>query len=196
MNFEHWRHYARGWLLHFLGREDMAFAAWSEAFRLDPGDVQAARHLAAIAASRQQFDVAEKWFEATLALTPEDGANWFNLGFVRERTGNPTGAVAAFSEATRLVPRQDRAWFGLGLAQARLGRHGEAAAALEKAVALQPLNGEGFYQLGMAYHHARLPREVTRVVKHLVDFEPRRARLLAHDTGRADLMELIPELPF
>jgi tetratricopeptide (TPR) repeat protein len=196
MHFEHWRHYARGWLFHFFGREDTAFTAWNEAFRLDPMDVQAARHLAAIAARREQFDVAEKWFEAALALAPEDSANWFNLGFVRERAGDPTGAVAAFGEATRLAPRQDRAWFGLGLAHARLGRHGQAAAALEQAVALQPLNGEGFYHLGMAYHHAELPREVTRVVKRLVDFEPRRARMLARDTARADLMELIPELPF
>ncbi len=196
MNFEHWRHYARAWLLHFFGREDRAFTAYSTAFCLDPQDVQSARHLAAIAANRQQFDVAEHWFEVALALTPDDSANWFNLGFVRERAGKPVQAIAAFIEATRLVPHQDRAWYGMGLAHARLGQHAEAAVALEKAVELQPMNGEGFYQLGMAYHHANRPGEVARIVRHLVGFEPRRAEKLVCDTERVDLMQLIPELSF
>jgi len=34
------------------------------------------------------------------------------------------------------------------------------------------------------------------ILKRLVGFEPKRARKLAHDTERADLMKLIPELPF
>ena len=68
--------------------------------------------------------------------------------------------------------------------------------ALERVVELQPMNGAGFYQLGMAYHHANRPGDVTRILKRLVGFEPKRARKLAHDAGRADLMGFIPELPF
>ncbi len=196
MNFEHWRHYARGWLFHFFGQEGRAFEAFSGAYRLDPQDVRAPRHLAAIAANRQDFGLAEKWFGVALALTPDDGPNWFNLGFVRERMGKPQEAIDAFARAVELVPSQDRAWYGMGLAYARLGQHGEAATALEEAVKLQPMNGEGWYQLGMAYHHANNPDEVKRVVKRLVDFEPKRARKLVQDAERADLMSLIPELPF
>ena len=196
MRFKHWRHYARGWLLHFLGREDSACAAYEKAFRINPLDARPARHLAAIAAGRQQFDLAENWFEAALAQDPDDGASWFNLGFVRERAGKSAQAIAAFREATRLVPHQDRAWYGMGLAHARLGQHGEAAAALERAVKLQPMNGEGFYQLGMAYHHAGRPDEVAGIVRRLVDFEPKQAKRLVRDAGRADLAKFIPELPF
>jgi tetratricopeptide (TPR) repeat protein len=88
------------------------------------------------------------------------------------------------------------AWYGMGLAHARLGQHSEAVKALEKVVELQPMSGEGFYQLGMAYHHANRPDDVTAIVKRLVGFEPKRARKLVKDTERADLMKLIPELPF
>jgi tetratricopeptide (TPR) repeat protein len=88
------------------------------------------------------------------------------------------------------------AWYGMGLAHARLGQHDEAVKALEKVVELQPMSGEGFYQLGMAYHHANRPDDVTRILKRLVSFEPKRAKNLAQDTERADLMKLIPELPF
>ena len=168
-----------------------------------PGEAQArvdaiaeARHLAAIAAKRKNYDVAIKWFEAALALTPDDGANWFNLGYVCEHAGKPKEAIAAFTEAVRLVPQQDMAWYGMGLAYARLGQHDEAVKALEKVVELQPMSGEGFYQLGMAYHHANRPDDVTSILKRLVAFEPKRARKLAQDTQRADLMKLIPDLPF
>ena len=196
MNYEHWRNYARGWVFHFLGREDRAFEAYSTAFRINPQDVRSARHLAAIAAKRKNYEVAEKWLEAALALTPDDGPNWFNLGFVREAAGKPKQAIVAFTEAVRLVPSQDRAWYGMALAYARLGQHDEAVAALEKVVELQPMSGEGFYQLGMAYHHANRPEGVTKIVRRLVGFEPKRAKRLVDDTERADLRKLIPELPF
>ena len=149
-----------------------------------------------IAAKRKNYEVAEKWLEAALALTPDDGPNWFNLGFVREAAGKPKQAIVAFTEAVRLVPSQDRAWYGMALAYARLGQHDEAVAALEKVVELQPMSGEGFYQLGMAYHHANRPEGVTKIVRRLVGFEPKRAKRLVDDTERADLRKLIPELPF
>jgi tetratricopeptide (TPR) repeat protein len=196
MNFARWRHYGRGWLLHFIGRESQAYGEFVEAFRHDPNDLYSARHLAAIAANRKRYDVAERWFEKALTLAPQDASNWFNLAFVRERAGLAAEALAAFAEAVRYDPKLDRAWYGMGLAHARLGQHGEAAAALERAVELQPLNGEGWYQLGMAYYHSSLPDKLRQVVIHLAGFEPKRARQLVKDAGRADLLLLIPKLPF
>jgi len=196
MNYEHWRHYARGWLMHFFGNAEAAYAAYVEAFRVNPGDIRSARHLAAIAAEKKKWSVAESWFEKVLALQPGDADTWFNLGFVREHAGNAAAAIVAFDEAVRLKPSQDRAWYGKGLAHARLGDHAAAAQALAEAVRLQPMNGEAYYQWGMALHHARRPDEVKAVVEKLLGFEPKRARKLVQDTARADLMPLIPELPF
>jgi tetratricopeptide (TPR) repeat protein len=196
MDFEHWRHYARGWLLHFFGREEAAFNEYAAAYRLRPNDVQAARHLAAIAAKKKHFDVAEKWFVEALRLESEDAATQYNLGFIREEMGKPREAIAAFSEAVRIQPSLDRAWYGMGLANARLGQHADAAAAFAKSVELQPMNGEGYYQLGMARHHANDPDGVKAVVEQLVGFDPKRARKLVHDAERTDLKHLIPEMPF
>jgi len=196
MSFDHWRHYARGWVFHFLGKPEVAYEAFVAAITVEPKDIQSARHLASIAAGMKRWPVAESWFDTVLKLAPEDADTWFNLGFVREQGGDSAAAIKAFAEVVRLKPTLDRAWYGMGLAHARLGQHGEAAAALEKSVAIQPMNGEGFYQLGMAYHHANQPDEVKRVVKRLVDFEPKRAKQLVKDTSRSDLMHLIPDLPF
>lgn len=196
MDFEHWRHFARGWLLHFFGREDAAFNEYAAAYRLRPNDVQAARHLAFIAAKKKRHDVAEKWFLETLRLAPEDADTHFNLGFLREEMGKPREAIESFGEATRLKPGLDRAWYGMGLAHARLGQHIQAVAAFARAADLQPLNGEAFYQWGMACHHANNPDGVRAVTERLVGFDPKRARKLVQDAGRGDLSSLIPKLPF
>lgn len=196
MNYDHWRHYARGWVLHFFGQSDMACAAYTEAFRVDPLDVQAARHLAAIAVEKRHWEIAESWFAKVVELAPADADTWFNLGFVHEQAGKPAAAITAFSVAVRLKPAQDRAWYGMGLAHARLGQHDEATQALREAVKLQPMNGEAYYQLGMALHHAHQPDEVKKIVVKLVNFEPKRAKRLVQDSERADLIALIPALPF
>ena len=154
------------------------------------------RSLASIATEKQRWDVAASWYEKVLGVRPLESDTWFNLGFVRERAGKAAEAVAAFNEAVRLNPKQDRAWYGMGFAHARLGQHDAAASAFQEAVKLQPMNGEAFYQLGMALHHAHRPDEVKPVVIRLLDFEPKRAKRLAQDTERADLVKLIPELPF
>lgn len=183
-------------MFHFLGRESQAYGEFVEAFKCNPDDLQSARHLAAIAANRKRYDVAERWFEKALTLAPQDPANWFNLAFVRERAGLIVEALAAFAEAVRYDPKLDRAWYGMGLAHARLGQHAEAAAALEKSVELLPMNDEAWYQLGMAYHHANLPDKVKYAVVRLVGFEPKRAKQLVQDAGRSDLVALVPDLHF
>ncbi|MCC6658410.1 MAG: tetratricopeptide repeat protein [Rhodocyclaceae bacterium] len=193
MDFEHFRHYARGWLLHFFGREEKAFNAYAAAYRIRPNDAQAARHLAHIAARRQQYEVADKWFAETLRLAPEHADTHFNRGFILEQAGRSREAIAAFAEAARLKPSLDRAFYGMGLAHARLGEHAEAAAAFAKAAELQPMSGEVYYQWGMACHHAFQPEQVTKVVKQLIGFDPKRAMKLIKDAERPDLVHLVPE---
>lgn len=196
MNFERWRHYARGWLFHFFGREDAAFIEYDLAFRADPTNVQAARHLAFIAAQKKRYDVAEQWFLEVLKLSPDDADTHFNLGYVREHAGKPHDAIASFGEATRLRPSLDRAWYGLGLAHAALGEHEQAIPALDEAVKLQPMNAIAWHQLGLACHRAGLHDRTRAIVEKLVDFDPKAARQVVRDTGRDDLAALIPELPF
>lgn len=196
MNYEHWRHYARGWLFHFIGKIDQAYAAYLVAFQHNPADVQAARHLGAIAAQRQDYADAEKWLREVARLAPEDADNFFNLGFVREQMTAPRPAIESFQEAVRLKPILDRAWYGMGLAHAKLGEHAEAAAAFREAARLQPMNGHAWYQLGMAYHHSGEPEKVEQVLDKLLKFDPKISRQLIQDSGRQDLAPLLPEMPW
>lgn len=196
MNYEQWRHSARAWLFHFFGKEDLAYEEYVTAFHHAPG-APAARSIAFIAATRENFAEAVAWFEKAVALEPQDNDTWFNLGFVRDRAGQREAAIAAFDEAVRLNPAHDRAWYGLGLARAHLGQHAEAAAAFEKAAKLQPMNGDAWYHLGMAHHLASNPDRVTRVIEHLRSFDPKRSNRLIRETERSDLAHLVrEELPY
>lgn len=196
MNYERWRHYARGWVFHFIGKVDLAYEAYALAVRHDPRDAQSARHLAAIAAQRRDYALAERWFLDVLRIAPEDADSHYNLGFVREQMRASRPAIASFKEAVRLRPSLDRAWYGMGLAHAALGEHAEAAAALREATRLQPMNGEAWYQLGMAYHHNGEADKVERVVGKLLVFDPKITRQLIKDSCRQDLEKLLPEMPW
>lgn len=196
MNFEHWRHYSRGWVFHFIGKTDLAYEAYAVAFRLDPQDVQSARHLAAIAAQRHEYPRAQQWFLEVLRIAPDDADSHYNLGFVREQMKSSRQAIESFKEAVRLKPLLDRAWYGMGLAHAVLGEHTAAAAAFREAARLQPMNGHAWYQLGMAYHHNGEAEKVEQVINKLLEFDPKITRQLINDSGRKDLVHLLPEMPW
>ncbi len=195
MDFDRWRHYARAWLYHFFGNEEAASAEYEEAFRIDANDAQSARHLAAIAAGKRRFDVAERWFAEVLRIAPESADDHFNLGFVRGEMGKSRDAIASFQEAVRYRPSLDRAWYGMGLAHIKLSEHELAITPLDRAAKLQPMNGHAWHQLGIACHLAGKSDRLPPIVKRIAEFDPKIARQLIRDTGRDDLTGLLPELP-
>lgn len=195
MSFEYLRHLTRGWLFHFFGRNESAFADYSMAYALKPS-TRLARTLGFIAAEQNRLADGARWFQEAARREPENAETWFNLGFALERNGQPQEAIGAFAESVRLKPSIDRAWYGLGLAHARLGNHAEAARSLEETVRLQPMHGEAWYHLGMAHHCAGNPDRVAQVVDRLRRFEPKRANQLIRDADRADLQHLFTEMPF
>lgn len=195
MNYEQWRHSARAWLLHFVGKTDLAYEEYATAFHHAPS-AGAARNLGFIAANRERWPESIRWFREAVRLQPDDADTQFNLGFVLAHNGDHGGAIDAFAEAVRHKPILDRAWYGMGMAHAHLGRHAEAAKALEEAARLQPMGGEVWYQLGMAQHHARNPDRVREVIEHLRGFDPKRCNQLIRDAERGDLHHLVQELPF
>lgn len=195
MNYDYWRHSARAGLLHFFGRDELAYGEYLTAHRHAPS-AAIARNLGALAAGLGRPADAVGWFEEALRLDPDDADTWFNLGFTRDRQGVLAEAAAAFAEALRHKPEFDRAWFGLGSVEAQRGRHAEAAAAFEEVARRQPMHGEAWYHLGMAHHHADNRDRVREVAEKLRTFDPKRSNQLIRDSGRSDLTHLMVELPY
>ena len=76
--------------------------------------------------------------ETAVALRPSDYALWLELGGARDRRGDTAGAVAAFSESTRLAPYYARPHWQLGNALFRAGRIQEALEELHFAARSDP----------------------------------------------------------
>ena len=77
-------------------------------------------------------------FERAVTLRSYDYALWLELGGARDRRGDTAGAVAAFSESTRLAPFYARPRWQLGNALFRAGRIQEALGELHLAAESDP----------------------------------------------------------
>lgn len=186
MNYDRVRHGLRGMFFNMLGQRERALAAYLDSHRADPTHVATLSTLGWLEAQQARWAEAEAWFARAVEVEPNDAHAWFNLAYVRDKSGMDEAAVAAFQRATGLNPSNDRAWYGLGMLHARHGRHADAAAALTEAGRLQPMNGLAWYALGMAWHRCNEPDKVAAAIEHTLTHDPQTARRLIHDAERSD----------
>lgn len=180
------RHRGLRWrtmLLLVLGREDSARALLEQMLAEFPGDAYALASIAHLQAQRGDRAGALRTLEQLLQARPQQGAHWFNYGFVLEEDGAYERAEVAFRRATELSPQLDRAWYGLGLVLIRLGRLDEAVAALKRNTQLQPMSPYGWYQLARVHVDRQEPEEARKIIRHLQRFEPKVAAQLQRETG-------------
>jgi tetratricopeptide (TPR) repeat protein len=107
-----------------LGREREAGEAYRHAVKLEPGDADyrktLAASLAAFAYSNQsagQDEAAIKLYRDALELDNRSPENWFNLGIAYQRLGRLEAATKAYERALALAP--DNAQFRAALEGAR-----------------------------------------------------------------------------
>jgi len=191
---EHWQFYLRGRMLEAIGWKPQAIEAYEAALRAKADFVQPASRIAYLYAQQDRYQDAVPWFQRVLAMDPGNAVAHFNFGFILEKLGKHEQAVASFREAVRLNKSIDRAWYGMGMCLGHLGRHREAAEALEQAAELQQMNPHAWYALGMARHASNQPEQVKKIAMHLARFDPRMARRLIQEAGRADLTYLVKDL--
>lgn len=113
-------------------------ASAEQAVRLSPGDPAAQFFLAGLLPFDSQSGGATGEFERAVALRPRDHLLWINLGFARDRQGDPAGAVTAFQESVRLAPYYGLPRWQLGQALLRAGQRERAYAELSRAATSDP----------------------------------------------------------
>jgi tetratricopeptide (TPR) repeat protein len=193
-NLRHWQHYCRARLLETVRRPEAAVVEYRLALECAPGSIRASHALGALYARREKYAEAEYWLAQAARCAPRRANIYFNLGYVRDKLGEPERALEAFGEAVRLDPKLDRAWYGMGLCHARMGRHDAAAKALEEAATLEASNPVVWYQLGMAYHALGERGKLKEVIEHLFRFNPMMTRKLIRETNCGELAHLVRHL--
>jgi tetratricopeptide (TPR) repeat protein len=87
-----------------------------------------------------------------VALDPDNGDAWFNLGAALDYLEREAEAVPAYQRAIELEPRP-LAYNGLGDVYTALGRYDEAIAAYQQAIELNPAYPWPYHNLGLLYEH-------------------------------------------
>ena len=179
-------HKLRAMALLMIGRRRAAVSAFAAMLQRWPGDAYALASRAHLLAEAGEDAGALADAERLVEHHPDrKAADWFNVGFLRERLDRHADAEAAFRRAVALDPKLDRAWYGLGLSLIRQGRLDEAADALKRNTELQPMSPFGWYQLARVHADRREPDKARRIIAHLQSFEPKVAAQLQRETGLA-----------
>jgi len=98
--------------------------------------------------------LAQKEFEAELALNAGDAAAEFQIGQILNACGKPEQALPRFQKALDLSPDFAEAALAVGRMRVQAMQYAEAIPLLERVVALQPRNEAGHYTLMLAYRNS------------------------------------------
>ncbi len=140
-----------GIVLHALGRDDEAEAAYRKSIALDAGLASAHCNQGNLLQARQRDVEATAAFRVALALQPDFGNAWTGLGHSLHRQGQLSDAVNAFRNAARCSPSSAEAQNNLGTLLFALEQNEEARAALGQALILDPACARAHGNLGALY---------------------------------------------
>src|SRR5437016_870861 len=96
------------------------------------------------------WSAAEKEWRQTLAVDPNDGKAWTNLGVVLNKQNKTEEAIRAWKRATEVDSSLAGAYFNLGLVFVRSQSYREAIVPLQRALILEPQNDGARRALALA----------------------------------------------
>ena len=175
-------------VLLLLGKPAKALARFDRMLVLLPTDRYALASRAHVLAQLGRLDESILCLQQLTVLTgasAQQGAVWFNLGYVLQQNGRHADACPAFENAVVHCPGMGQAWYGLGLALIEQGRLHEALCALKKTTAIQPMAPHGWYRLAQVEWALGRPEKALQVIDQLRQFEPKVAKQLERDMGLA-----------
>lgn len=111
-------------------------------------------------------------FEQALRFDPDNAEAYENMGIVRLRAQDPSGARDLFLRALALDKSLPRAWNGLGVAQARLGHSSDALASWEEAIALDSRLYDALFNIGLTAAKNGAPRQARHALERFVKTAP------------------------
>ena len=114
-------HYNLGHYLFRRGNIEAATAHYTEALRLNPGDVDVHNNLGVVLARQGKYEEAAAQYAEALRLDPTYVAAHYNLGVALSRQGKDAEAAAQYAEALRLDPGSVDAHYNLGVVLSRRG---------------------------------------------------------------------------
>jgi hypothetical protein len=127
---------------------------------------------------RQIYASAIESFKEVIAVKPDYGAAYSNLGNVYYKIGRYDDAADSYRQAVRISPGVPSLYTKLGTVLIILGEYKRAIEAFDKVVKIDPKNAEAYFNLGIAYLLDGDRSAVRNVHKALRELDKNRAQSL------------------
>ena len=157
------------------GDYDRAIAAFSEAIRLDPKNVNAFGNRGIAYAKKGNNDRAIADYNDVIRLSPNYANAFLNRGIAYGKKGDNDRAIADFMEAIRLDPKNANAFFDRGIAYGKKGDHDRAIADYNEAIRLNPNYALAFNNRGFSYFKKGDNRRAIADYNEVIRLDPKYA---------------------
>jgi tetratricopeptide (TPR) repeat protein len=168
------------------------YALYRQAASAYPGSARAWHYLGQAALDRGREEEGLAALGRALAILPDYGEVYNDLGAYHYARADYAAAAAAFQRCLDLQPDFPPAWHNLGLARYRLGDRPGARGAMARALALDPGYARAQYDLGVLLLEEGEAEQAAARFRRVLELEPDHADARTNLEAAARLLEVRP----
>ena len=165
-----------------VNRQTLAAEAAREAVRLDPGNLEYRRLLAAAYMQSFEYDSAAAMYEEIVRRDSASIESWFNLARLQQLR-DPQKALRTYDEINERFGPQWEVLLQIVELHNAAGRFEKAADAMQRMTELDPANLDLQQSLARAYVRANKPDDALRVYRDLRERDPQNTEYIAELGG-------------
>lgn len=156
-----------------LNQPDRAIAAFREALKINPDDLNCNYNLAKLLAETGQFGEAEMIFNKLASMNKRDAITYYGqIMQMYDRAQNYEKAVEAARKIVDINPRNEVALYNLAIMYDRLGRLEDAAQTLNECLAVKSDYTQALFNLGIVYDRMKKHPEAVEAFKKYTALAP------------------------
>jgi len=156
-----------------LGEYDKAVAAFEEAQKGQPKDINVNYKLAQAYEKMGQLEKAQATYENLAVLNPSEAATYYGrIVIMYDSAGRYENAIAASKKVIELNPKSEIAVYNLGIMYLKLDRCDEAIATFKEALAIRADYDYAYYNIGICYSKQKKWKDAVAAFKNFVALVP------------------------
>lgn len=156
-----------------LNQLDRAIAAFREALKINPDDLNSNYNLAKLLAETNQYEEAEVVFKKLATMNQRDAMTYYGqIMQMYDRAQNYEKAVEAARKIVEINPKNEVALYNLAIMYDRLGRLEEAARTLNECLAIKSDYTHAWFNLGIVNDKMKKHPEAIEAFRKYVALAP------------------------
>ncbi|MCR4409202.1 MAG: tetratricopeptide repeat protein [Candidatus Saccharicenans sp.] len=156
-----------------LNQPEKAIAAFREALKINPDDINCNYNLAKMLAETNQLAEAEEVFKKLATRNQRDAITYYGqIMQMYDRAQNYEKAVEAARKIVEINPKNEVALYNLAIMYDRLGKLEEAASTLNECLAVKSDYTHAWFNLGIVYDKMKKHAEAVEAFKKYTALAP------------------------